>query len=116
MNTTGQAWQKFQPPFDPRRMDGATVTEDEFGRLVETADCGTRCPGYGQCCPPDELRGNVSTVAQANAVLLERNDATLAEIEDALLFLAHQGTKEAVEIIWISSSEKPGATKFSRRL
>jgi len=47
----------------------------------------------------DELRVNLSTVAQANAVLLERDDATLAEIEDTLLFLAHQGTKESVEIL-----------------
>jgi hypothetical protein len=26
------------------------VTEDEHGRLIETADCGVRCPGCGICC------------------------------------------------------------------
>jgi hypothetical protein len=26
------------------------VVEDEHGRLIETADCGIRCPGCGICC------------------------------------------------------------------
>lgn len=44
------AWTPWVPPFDPRRGDGATVVEDEHGRLIETADCGIRCPGCGICC------------------------------------------------------------------
>ncbi len=43
-------WIKWAPPYDPRRVDGATVTEDEHGRLIETADCSLRCPGCGMCC------------------------------------------------------------------
>jgi hypothetical protein len=31
-------------------VNGAVVTEDEHGRLVESADCGQRCPGCGICC------------------------------------------------------------------
>ncbi len=44
------AWTQWIPPCDPRRMDGAIVHEDEHGRLIETADCGQRCPGCGLCC------------------------------------------------------------------
>ena len=43
-------WEKWIPPYDPRQMDGTTATEDEHRRLIETADCGTRCPGCGICC------------------------------------------------------------------
>ncbi len=43
-------WQPWIPPYDPRLVDGATVAEDERGRMIETADCGTRCPGCGVCC------------------------------------------------------------------
>lgn len=43
-------WQRWLLPYDPRRGDGAIVTEDEHGRLIETADCGVRCPGCGICC------------------------------------------------------------------
>lgn len=43
-------WTQWIPPCDPRRVDGAIVTEDEHGRLIETADCGQRCPGCGLCC------------------------------------------------------------------
>ena len=43
-------WTQWIPPYDPRRLEGATVTEDEHGRLIETADCGQRCPGCGICC------------------------------------------------------------------
>lgn len=43
-------WAQWTPPSDPRRTDGATVIEDEHGRLIETADCGLRCPGCGVCC------------------------------------------------------------------
>ena len=43
-------WTQWTPPYDPRQVNGATVTEDEHRRLIETADCGTRCPGCGICC------------------------------------------------------------------
>ena len=43
-------WQAWIPPYDPRWANGVIVTEDEHGRLIETADCGTRCPGCGICC------------------------------------------------------------------
>lgn len=49
MNTS-MAWQPWLPPYDPRRGDGAIVTEDEHGRMIESADCGVRCPGCGICC------------------------------------------------------------------
>ena len=49
MNST-TAWQPWLPSYDPRRGDGATVTQDEHGRMIETADCGIRCPGCGICC------------------------------------------------------------------
>jgi hypothetical protein len=44
------SWQPWIPPYDPRRGDGAIVAEDEHGRMIETADCGIRCPGCGICC------------------------------------------------------------------
>lgn len=47
---TSIGWQPWLPPFDPRLGEGAVVTEDEHGRLIEAADCGTRCPGCGICC------------------------------------------------------------------
>lgn len=43
-------WSPWPPPYDPRQIDSSTVTEDEHGRLIETADCGHRCPGCGICC------------------------------------------------------------------
>jgi hypothetical protein len=43
-------WAQWTPPHDPRQVDGTTVTEDEHGQLIETADCGQRCPGCGICC------------------------------------------------------------------
>jgi hypothetical protein len=43
-------WTTWIPPGDPRRMDSATLIEDEHGRLIESADCGIRCPGCGICC------------------------------------------------------------------
>jgi len=49
MNNT-PVWQRWLPPYDPRLVDGANVTQDEHGRLIEAADCGTRCPGCGLCC------------------------------------------------------------------
>lgn len=47
---TPMTWTPWTPPYDPRRVDGADVTEDEHGRLIETADCSLRCPGCGLCC------------------------------------------------------------------
>lgn len=43
-------WQPWLPPYDPRWGDSATVIQDEHGRMIETADCGIRCPGCGICC------------------------------------------------------------------
>ena len=43
-------WEKSVPPYDPRLVDGAVVTEDEHRRLIESADCSRRCPGCGICC------------------------------------------------------------------
>ena len=43
-------WTQWVPPRDPRRLDGKKVTEDEHGRLIESADCGLCCPGCGICC------------------------------------------------------------------
>jgi hypothetical protein len=37
-------------PYDPRWGDSATVIQDEHGRMIESADCGIRCPGCGICC------------------------------------------------------------------
>jgi hypothetical protein len=51
--TSGESqagWTPWIPPGDPRRMNSATVIEDEHGRLIESADCGIRCPGCGICC------------------------------------------------------------------
>ena len=44
------AWTPWIPPYDPRQVEGTTVTEDEHGRLVSTADCSLCCPGCGICC------------------------------------------------------------------
>lgn len=43
-------WQRWLLSFDPRLVDGANVTQDEHGRWIKSADCGTRCPGCGICC------------------------------------------------------------------
>jgi hypothetical protein len=154
MNVNASAWEKWRAPYDPRQMNGATVTEDEHGRMVETADCGLRCPGcgvccqgyrdpitddyqgveefdlnlkalgqrgrivqlggnyvyhgaqcgqgcpgYGQCCQPHDLRVHLISVKQAGEILLERDDSTLWEIQEALLLLAHEGTDEAVDVL-----------------
>ncbi|HUW09873.1 MAG TPA: hypothetical protein VM537_09085 [Anaerolineae bacterium] len=145
-------WTQWTPPYDPRRVDGTTAAEDEHGRLIEVADCGTRCPGcgiccagyrdviagdyfgeeefesnldviqgglvkldsgvwyrvstcgescpgYGQCCPPFELRQRPGTVADARRILLERDDSQRWEMQEALLILAHAGSAEAVEVL-----------------
>ena len=145
-------WTQWTPPYDPRQVNGATVTEDEHHRLIETADCGMRCPGcgiccaghrdvvtadyagqeefegnlklgrgglvrlegglwyrastcgescpgYGQCCPPFDLRQRPETVADARRVLLESETAWRWEMQEALLILAHEGSAEAVEVL-----------------
>ena len=43
-------WTPWTPPYDPRRVESSNVMEDEHGRLIESADCGQRCPGCGVCC------------------------------------------------------------------
>lgn len=50
MDTSTNSWTAWIPPYDPRMADGVKVSEDEHGRLIETADCGQRCPGCGICC------------------------------------------------------------------
>jgi hypothetical protein len=154
MNIDGSTWEKWRAPYDPRQVNGTTVSEDEFGRMAETADCGIscpgcgicclgyrdpvsdeyqgveefnlnlkaisqrgrivdlgenciyrgthcdpKCPGYGRCCRPNELRVYPRNVKQARDILLDLNDATRWEIEGALLRLAHEGTDEAVEVL-----------------
>jgi hypothetical protein len=47
---SASVWTPWIPPFDPRRLDGASVMQDEHGRWIEAADCGTHCPGCGLCC------------------------------------------------------------------
>jgi hypothetical protein len=145
-------WSPWAPMSDPRLSDGVITTEDEYGRLIVSADCGLRCPGcgiccqgyhdaltvsdrgtqefemnlwapeeelvpldndtyyqpvlcgpscpgYGRCCPPLELRDLPSNLAEASEVLLEREDSQRWEIEAALMFLAHAGTVEAIQIL-----------------
>ncbi|MGC9397633.1 MAG: hypothetical protein ACP5HM_00680 [Anaerolineae bacterium] len=43
-------WTPWMPPEDPRFLDGVITLEDEHGYLIESADCGRRCPGCGLCC------------------------------------------------------------------
>lgn len=66
-------WTQWTPPYDPRQLDSATAMEDEHHRLIQTADCGTRCPGCGICCAGyrdtitadyfgvEEFEGNIET-------------------------------------------------------
>jgi hypothetical protein len=145
-------WTQWTPPYDPRQIDSAIVTEDEHQRLIETADCGQRCPGcgiccagyrdvitdeytgeeefvgnlklvrgglvhleggllyrvstcdescpgYGNCCPPFEQRQRPETVADARRILLEKDNSSRWEMQEALLILAHEGTTEAVDVL-----------------
>lgn len=50
MDGVSTDWTQWTPPYDPRQVNGAVVTEDEHGRLIGNADCGQRCPGCGICC------------------------------------------------------------------
>jgi hypothetical protein len=147
-------WTLWSPPYDPRRMVGTTVIEDEHGRLISTADCslccpgcgvccagyrdrvtpdyagveeyepnlktgrgglvrleegsfhrrsmcGEDCPGYGRCCPPFDLRNRPESVADARRILLESDESWRWEQQEALLILAHAGTREAVNVLEI---------------
>lgn len=71
----------------------------EGGSYYRPGPCGPDCPGYGQCCQPMELRPSQITLAEARHILLEREDACRWEIESATMFLAHEGTPEAVAIL-----------------
>ena len=71
----------------------------ESGCWYRVASCGEACPGYEQCCAPFDLRQRPQTVADARRVLLERDDGQLWEMQEALLILAHEGTREAVEVL-----------------
>lgn len=72
--TSGESlaeWTPWLPPGDPRQMDSATLLEDEHGRLIESADCGIRCPGCGICCVGyrDEITANYAGVEEFEANL-----------------------------------------------
>jgi hypothetical protein len=43
-------WTPWVPPYDPRRLEGTDVMEDEHGRLIHYASCSVTCPGCGVCC------------------------------------------------------------------
>jgi hypothetical protein len=145
-------WTQWVPPYDPRWVDGAIVAKDEHRRLIETADCGQRCPGcslccagyrdivavgyygteefegnlklvrgglvkmdqntwyrvtdcgsscpgYGRCCPPFELRKRPETVADARRILLEDDTGQRWEMQESLIILAHEGSREAVQVL-----------------
>ncbi|HOG48543.1 MAG TPA: hypothetical protein PLJ35_10175 [Anaerolineae bacterium] len=47
---THAEWTQWTPPYDPRLADGRVVTQDEHGRIIESADCSQSCPGCGLCC------------------------------------------------------------------
>ena len=78
---TRTAWTPWIPPGDPRRVNGATVVEDEHGRLIESADCGIRCPGCGICCAG--YRDQVS----ADYAGVEEFEANLKMVRGGLLKL-----------------------------
>jgi hypothetical protein len=47
MDLDGLTWEKLHAPYDPRQVNGITLSKDEFGWIVEAADCGISCPGAG---------------------------------------------------------------------
>jgi hypothetical protein len=73
------------------RLDG-----DQWYRV---SSCGERCPGYGRCCPPFELRQRPQTVTDARRILLESETAQRWEMLESLLILAHDGSAGAVEVL-----------------
>jgi hypothetical protein len=80
-------WTPWTPSGDPRRMDSATVIEDEHGRLIELAECGIRCPGCGICCAGyrDQVTADYAGVEEFEANLkLVRGG--LLKLEDGLWY------------------------------
>lgn len=75
------------------------LVELDGGGWYRISQCGESCPGYGQCCPPFDMRRRPETVADARRVLLERDDGWRWEVQEALLILAHNGSAEAVETL-----------------
>jgi len=146
-------WKPWSPPYDPRWGTAKTVTQDEHGRWIDSADCsltcpgcglccvnyrdvvtvdyggteefednlrrpgrdglaklengvwylvaqcGETCPGYGQCCPPVELRVQPVTVDDARRILLESDTSQRWEMQEALRVLARERTDEALEVL-----------------
>jgi hypothetical protein len=87
--TSGESqaeWMPWIPPGDPRRMDSATVIEDEHGRLIESADCGIRCPGCGVCCAGYRYQVTRDTIAFDYAGV-EEFEANLKLVRGGLLKL-----------------------------
>jgi hypothetical protein len=71
----------------------------EDNTWYRVADCGSSCPGYGRCCPPVDLRRRPETAADARRTLLEDGTSQRWEMQESLLILAHEGTKEAVQVL-----------------
>jgi len=82
-------WRQWIPPYDPRPVDGASVTEDEHGRLIETADCSQRCPGCGICCAGyrDVMAADYAGVEEFEGNL-EPGRGGLVELESGLWYRA----------------------------
>jgi len=80
-------WQAWIPSYDPRLGDGAIVTEDEHGRMIETADCGIRCPGCGMCCAGyrDVVTADYAGVEEYEANL-KRARGGLVQLESGLWY------------------------------
>jgi len=81
------------------KMGRGGLVKLENGEWYRVPHCGESCPGYGQCCPPFDLRQRPETVEDARHVLLERDDGQRWEMQEALLILAHEGSAEAVEVL-----------------
>jgi hypothetical protein len=68
-------------------MDSATVIEDVHGRLIESADCGIRCPGCGICCAGYRDQGTADYAGveefEANLKLVRGG---LVKLEDGLWY------------------------------
>jgi len=130
-------WTQWVPPYDPRRVIGAEVVQDENREFIETADCGTlcpgcgiccagfrgghiadckaycsdSCPGYGKCCPPFDFRNRPANTDDARRILLERDDGQRWEIQEALTHLAHEGTDETIKILETAMHSLPQSLK-----
>jgi hypothetical protein len=71
MNKDRSTWEKWRAPYDPRQVNGITVSEDGIGQMVGIADCGISCPGCGRCCRTNELRVYPRSVKRAHDILLD---------------------------------------------